>query len=149
MATMIKISATGEQLLADAPEWDAVLLPEQGLMFSAGNASQKELNEKEANEACAALTLAGFNDWRVPTRQELESILDLSRYSPAIDTTHFRDTKNDWYRTSTPCPWSSDRAWLVGFDYGGVYDGNRRYRAFVRAVRRVSPATATKFEEQR
>jgi hypothetical protein len=95
----------------------------------------EEVTYAKAEAACAALG----EGWRLPTRQELESILDLSRYNPAIDTERFPDTKSGWYWTSTPCAWSSARAWCVDFGYGYVGDYLRDdYLAFVRAVRAVA-----------
>ena len=87
-----------------------------------------------AEKACASLG----EGWRLPTRMELESILDLTRHEPAIDTTRFPDTKSGAYWTSTPCAWSSGCAWIVDFGYG-VADYYHRgvSGAFVRAVRSV------------
>ena len=87
-----------------------------------------------AEKACAALG----EGWRLPTRQELESILDLSRHNPAADPERFPDMNSDWYWSSTPCAWSSVLAWCVVFDVGYVYGLHRGYGgAFVRAVRAV------------
>ena len=35
-----------------------------------------------AREACESLTLAGYDDWRLPSRIELVSILDWSEFNP-------------------------------------------------------------------
>jgi hypothetical protein len=139
---MIKIGANGEQLPADATSWDAVLLPTLGLMFTAGNVSDDEQDYEDTETAVKALTVAGFSDWRIPERFELEAILDLKRYSPAVDPAFFRDTRSDWYWTSTPCAWN-DRAgpsgsvWIVLFYGGFVYHDGRSLTAFARAVRAV------------
>jgi hypothetical protein len=37
-----------------------------------------------AKQGCDRLTLAGYDDWRLPSRIELVSILDLGRIQPAI-----------------------------------------------------------------
>jgi hypothetical protein len=88
----------------------------------------------EAEKACAALG----EGWRLPTRMELESILDLTRHDPAVDTSRFPDTKSGWYWSSTPCAWSSVYAWFVSFYYGGAFNFHRGLDgAFVRAVRGV------------
>ena len=48
---------------------------------------------EQALTYCENLTLAGdYSDWRLPNRNELQSIVDYSRYNPAIDTTFFPDT---------------------------------------------------------
>jgi hypothetical protein len=94
----------------------------------------KRVNYAAAEQACAALG----EGWRLPSRMELESILDLTRHEPAVDTTRFPDTKSGYYWSSTPCAWSSDYAWIVSFNYG-LASGNHRDggSAFVRAVRGV------------
>lgn len=87
-----------------------------------------------AEKACAALG----EGWRLPTRQELESILDLSRHNPSADPERFPDMKSDWYWSSTPCAWSSDHAWCVDFNNGNVNNNHRdNNNAFARAVRSV------------
>jgi hypothetical protein len=94
----------------------------------------KRVNFADAEKACSALG----EGWRLPTRMELESILDLTRHDPAVDTTRFPDTKSGWYWSSTPCAWSSVNAWIVGFNDGVANNGRRDGSdAFVRAVRGV------------
>jgi hypothetical protein len=139
--TFIKIGATGEALPIEATEWDAVHVPELGLMYSADNVGGKELNDEEADTACSALTLGGFTDWAQPKhRFELEATLDLSKKYPAIDERFFRNAKSDWYRTKHALAGSSGLVWLVHFSYGLVYYHHRDSRCWCRAVRSVSPA---------
>ncbi len=136
--TLIKIDSDGQELPKTAEIWSAVLVQELGLMFAA-NPLPQALDHDGAKAACAAASIAGFNDWRLPERDELESILDLSRHSPAIDPDFFPDTPcNDWYWTNTLTAWSSARAWLVHFNGGYVNDDLRLNPAFVRPVRAVS-----------
>ncbi|MFB2704260.1 Lcl C-terminal domain-containing protein [Marinobacter shengliensis] len=85
----------------------------------------------DAEEAVANLG----EGWRLPTRQELESLLDLSRHDPAIDTSRYPDTKSCAYWTSTPCAWNSAARWVVSFGLGSVGDNLRYLDACVRAVR--------------
>ena len=75
--------------------------------------------------------------WRFPTRFELESLLDLSRHEPAIDTEKFPDTKSTYYWSSSPCAWNETAVWVVLFSLGYVdVSSSRRYDlACVRAVR--------------
>ena len=87
---------------------------------------------EEAEQAVAALG----EGWRLPTAEELSTLIDRTRHEPAIDTDVFPDTKCDWYWTSTPCAWNPDAAvWVVGFYLGGVGDSPRSLGGCVRAVR--------------
>ncbi|WP_138436368.1 Lcl C-terminal domain-containing protein [Marinobacter shengliensis] len=100
-------------------EWSQTLLDGEAVTLS------------EAEEAVAKLG----EGWRLPTRQELESLLDLSRHDPAIDTSKYPDTKSCAYWTSTPCAWNNAARWVVFFLLGGVDADLRGYGACVRAVR--------------
>ena len=133
----IKIGADGQQLPADATDHVAVLLPAHGLMFTATSVVDSDVPQEECEAACKALTLAGYSDWDLPTIDELQLLVDRSRYSPAIDTDFFRDIQNDWYWSKTPAAWSSASAWLVYFGYGSVYDYPRYNGGFALAVRRA------------
>ena len=73
---------------------------------------------------------------RLPTRKELESLLDLAKYKPAIDKEMFPDTKtDDYYWTSDTCAWGTGYAWYVGLKSGNVYYYNKDYTSYVRPVR--------------
>lgn len=91
--------------------------------------------EVDYEAALAAIEALG-QGWRLPTRFELESLLDLSRHNPAIDTEKFPDTKSTWYWTGTECAWNDTAVWVVSFANGHVNDLHRyHYDACVRAVR--------------
>lgn len=105
-----------------------------GLEWSATLCSGEYLTFAEAANACASLG----DGWRLPTRSELDSILDLSRNNPAVDVTLYPDTQHDWYWSSTLLTASPDFAWCV--DFGDGYVDNVKCGlklAFARAVRRV------------
>jgi len=81
-------------------------------------------------------TFAGYNDWRLPNRNELQSIVDYSRYDPAIDPIF--NTRTSYYWSSTTDAEYSSDAWLVGFRSGNILSfgksGSGHY-SYVRAVR--------------
>jgi hypothetical protein len=88
----------------------------------------KPVNYEAAEKAIAALG----EGWRIPTFEELFSLVDRTRHDPAIDTEKFPDTKSTWYWSSTPTAWNSAAVWVVGFGYGAAYDlppPRRRLRA--------------------
>lgn len=89
------------------------------------------VNYDDAEKAVAVLGPG----WRLPTRRELASIIDMSRHAPAIDIDRFPDTQSKWYWTSTPCAWNESARWVVAFNLGLVHDLRRYDYACVRAVR--------------
>ena len=100
---------------------------------------KKEMKWQDAIDICKKLTFASHKDWRLPTVEELRSIVDYAcgakSNEPAIDTKFFPDTKCSWYWTSTPCSWDSTSAWCVGFSHGDVYYGDEGDSSYVRPVR--------------
>jgi len=71
-----------------------------------------------AKHECDRLTLAGHADWRLPSRIELVSILDLARVQPAVDPVVFPQTPNDWFWTSSAAAGDLQSAWYVYFYFG-------------------------------
>ena len=104
-------------------------------------AEGKALRHAAALKATEGFTCAGSADWRVPTREELFSLTDATRFNPAIDPEFFPDTKSDWHWSSTPYANNpADYAWGVYFNYGHTDIYLRVSYGFVRAVRSVAPA---------
>ncbi|MEA1048322.1 DUF1566 domain-containing protein [Lamprobacter modestohalophilus] len=78
--------------------------------------------------------LCGTRDWRLPSSNELLSIVSNDRNLPAIDTDYFPNTVSSWFWSSSPNAVHSVNAWSVDFRYGYVYD---YYKNLGRAVRLV------------
>ncbi len=75
---------------------------------------------EEAIRHCEELELDNYSDWRVPNINELKTIIDRSRYNPAI-VEEFENTESYKYWSSTTGKFNA-RAWGVMFYSGTTYD---------------------------
>jgi hypothetical protein len=93
-----------------------------GLMWQQGTASPAAMTWEAALTYAEGLTLAGYDDWRLPTLKELSSIVDYNHYNSAIDTVLFPGTVSSYYWSSTADAnvLGLDGAWYVNFYYGNV-----------------------------
>lgn len=90
-----------------------------------------------AGTYCAGLTLAALTDWRLPTDQELQTLVNYGRTSPALDPAVFPGTDSSSYWSSTTSAASAGQAWSVDFYGGEVFDSyNKTNSYYVRCVRR-------------
>ena len=85
--------------------------------------------------ALNAANFGGFSDWRLPTIKELDTIVDLSRTYPSVDTAYFPNTKASYYWSSTTSADYTGSAWRLYFDYGYGNDYAKSSSSYVRAVR--------------
>lgn len=108
---------------------------------------------QEAQEAVKNSTYAGFNDWRIPTLEELKSLADKETAVPMVKipninqtvfptpncqgatrSSEHHDGHSCWQWSSTPIKDSQHYTWIVYFDYGY---GSANYEADTFALRLV------------
>lgn len=79
--------------------------------------------------------LCGHDDWRLPTSEELLSIVSKDRVSPALDRGYFPNTESTYYWTINSYSGDTANAWLVNFYLGYEYILGKSQSAHVRLVR--------------
>ena len=86
-----------------------------------------------AIEHCEALDLGGYDDWRLPNVNELESLIDYGRYDPAMDPIFKNVNSPDYSWSSTTAGYN---AWIVNFYIGTSSHSYRKSSSYrVRCVR--------------
>jgi len=88
---------------------------------------------------------AKHTDWRLPTVQEMQSLVHYGFYNPAMSNAAgtkpwqpddvFSNAKSDNYWTSTPDAGNPDFAWRTRFDRGLVFTEHKSYPFYVWPVR--------------
>lgn len=88
----------------------------------------------DAQAYCAALPASGAG-WRVPSVKELTSLVDFTKFDPAIDATLFPETPSEFFWSSSAAPGNADTAWGVNFTRGSGGVASTDSTARVRCVR--------------
>jgi len=106
----------------------------------------KRTTWKDALVYCEGLSLGGKSDWRLPNKNELFSIVDISKYNYAISSVFTSVPSRDYYTTDDHDYWSStsnasdsSHACVVSFYSGCVYANGdwRSYKKDEHSVRCV------------
>jgi len=88
----------------------------------------------DANAYCQNVDFDWMGGWRLPTKKELESIVNRRAVRPAIDCVAFPDTPFDAFWSSSPLK-AAGYAWRVRFDTGSSDAAALTNTARVRCVR--------------
>ena len=92
---------------------------------------------------CENLNLAGHKDWRLPNRNELQSLVVYSRWNPAVEPllvpyTAVELSLDAYYWSSTTYASDTKWAWYVNFSFPQIYATDKRDGYYVRCVRKPS-----------
>lgn len=93
----------------------------EGQIYKAGHC----LGESSRWAWAEAVTQFGVDgeSWRLPSVDELVSIIETKCSNPAINMTVFPDAPSDWFWSASPYSLSSGSAWYISF-YRGEVDGS-------------------------
>lgn len=86
-----------------------------------------------AADYCTGLVFAGQSDWRLPTRIELDSIVDYGRFYPAINPVF--SCRSSFYWSALPYAGDPVYAWGIYFNDGGDHWLDKINKYYVRCVR--------------
>jgi hypothetical protein len=134
--------ADGDSSVA-APPPDLYSLPAAGVVADRFTGlswqqatSSTALSFADAEAYCSTLDLDG-RGWRLPSVNELSTLVDETRVSPAIHVATFPDTlPDDWYWSVTPYANNADNRWCLNFNDGYTTRGRARTeQSWVRCVR--------------
>ena len=93
-------------------------------------------------------TFAENDDWRLPTEEELLSIVDYTTYRLAVNSTVFPNLYWQTYWSSSPNAHNSQNGWIVYFDDGSTFSNLRgdEYASaiLVRGAQPLSPSASTR-----
>jgi hypothetical protein len=91
------------------------------------------MNWATAQTDCSALTTAG-RTWRLPSRLELETLIDYGTSNPSINVANFPPTVAGLYWSSTTYASNTTNAWIFNFNGGNVSNTDKMGNFQVRCV---------------
>jgi len=95
-----------------------------GLMWAKnGNLANGTKTWNAAVDYCNSLTLCGYDDWRLPNVNELESLVNGAESNTAtwLNTQGFTNVQAGYYWSSTTYASNTGYAWYVNMYHGHVY----------------------------
>lgn len=116
---------------------DVVIDHATGLMWQKAGSS-KEMTFTAAPNYLQQLNVgfAGYKDWRLPTIDELLSLIELEKQSNGLYISPVFDKQQTWCWSSDRLPWG---AWIVSFVNGTIQTNSADGVNHVRAVRSLQP----------
>lgn len=102
--------------------------------YTAGGGNENRKTWDDANFYCEGLFLDENNDWRLPSKKELESIVDRQKRDPALAAV-FEHVSSFSYWSSTLYDQNTSNSWYIDFNNGSSYRRPKVYEYNVRCVR--------------
>ena len=87
-----------------------------------------------ADTYCKQLRLGNYEDWRLPTSSELETIIDYGVSNPSTNRT-FQNSSSAYYWSSDTIVGDNNYAWNLYFYFGNMGGDSKNIGYYVRCVR--------------
>jgi hypothetical protein len=87
----------------------------------------------DALSYCDELELGGYDDWILPSMEQMSTITDYSRYDPATDPAF--DYRSNHYWSSSTVAFNTGFAWNVNLNSGQLFPSDKRLDYYVCCVR--------------
>ena len=144
MILFVLASAVVVSSFADTSKTNSIVTDNTNALYWQDNASSQKSSEDwhDAVLYCDTLVINNVSKWRLPTFEELLSVVDYARVNPAIDS-NFTFVKEGTYWTSTAFSPSKARAWTIDFRTGKTYYNYTTTNHAVRCVKDI-PRELTK-----
>ncbi len=125
-------------LVANISAKDVVLDTTTSLLWQDMPINKKaSVTYKEATNYCKFLKIDKYENFRLPTLSELQTLIDYKNYKPAIlDGFKFVDSTTYW--SSTPFADSDDEYWIVDFEKGARFAKSMYYDRHFRCVKKLN-----------
>lgn len=106
------------------------------LQWQDNNSVKTKMSWYEAREYCESSVHSLKCDWRLPTLNELRTLIDYSKFNPAIFSEFQNNSKDGYYWSSTEDKLKNSYARVISFIYGDDLWAEKSTKGFVRCVRK-------------
>ena len=140
----LTVLLTNTTVFANETNKNSVVIDKKNSIYWQDDLSSKKSSEDwdDAVEYCNKLVLNNIDKWRLPTFDELLSIVDYTHVNPAINPV-FEYINEGTYWTSMDFSATTSRAWTIDFRTGKTYYSYKTTNHSVRCVKNI-PTQAEK-----
>lgn len=141
MKTLDEIPPSWHQILpaadrfVDVMSGEAVLDKETGLVWAKNANLDGGKDWQSALYYCRHIEIGNRKGWRLPTAEELATLINMSLPMPRVHTEAFDNVQTEFYWTTTHDDWDDVSAWYVDMNTGAVSMSSKDNSHYIWPVR--------------